>query len=179
MRPILGDWGNITKQSSICLPMFLQITLLHAAYSVYCCLTGLITLWAGRNSSTVSLSGQLECVVSLANGPSYEKSRKINRLVTFKNSQVMLSKLTNRLHINTLKMLEVDTVGLLSKIQNRLLSYNFLITNFSWAPRGRTSGFIKPPGTSVSTLLALGAQVTKTDTPWIQAHGEIQHTSAF
>ena len=111
--------------------MFLQITLLHATYSVYCCLTGLITLWAGRISSTVSLSGQLECVVSLANGPSYEKSRKINRLVTFKNSQVRFSELTNRLHINTQKMLEVDTVGLLSKIQNRLLSYNFLITNFS------------------------------------------------
>jgi len=177
MRPLLGDWGNITKQSSICLPMFLQITLLHA-YSVYCCLTGLITLWAGRISSTVSLSGQLECVVSLANGPSYEKSRKINRLVTFKNSQVMFSELTNRLHINTLKMLEVDTVGSLSKIQNRLLSYNFLITNFTWAPRGRTSGFIKPPG-KLSKLLALGAQVTKTDTPWIQANGEIQDTSAF
>lgn len=43
----------------------------------------------------------------------------------------MFSELTNRLHINTLKMLEVDTVGPLSKIQNRLLIYNFLITNFS------------------------------------------------
>lgn len=43
----------------------------------------------------------------------------------------MFSELTNRLHINTLKMLEVDTVGSLSKIQNRFLSYNFLITNFS------------------------------------------------